>query len=129
MTVTLNGRRLLIVEDEALVAIMLEDILADLGCVIVDVAGSLSQGLALVGDPALDLDAAVLDVNLGGEKAYPIAETLSAKGIPFIFSTGYGAAGVAPHFARVPAVAKPFRPKALEAALLSALAHAGRAAR
>jgi len=117
----LTGRRLLIVEDEALVAMMLEDMLESLGCVVVDVAGSVTQGLALLGDAAIGLDAAVLDVNLGGEKVYPVAEKLSASGVPFIFSTGYGLAGIAPGFAGVPALAKPFRPQALEAALLSVL--------
>ncbi|HZZ35245.1 MAG TPA: response regulator [Caulobacteraceae bacterium] len=117
----LAGRRLLIVEDEALVAMMLEDMLAGLGCVVVEVAGSVSEGLALAGDASLALDAAVLDVNLGGEEVYPVAEKLSAGGVPFVFSTGYGVAGIAPGFARVPALAKPFTPRALASALLSVL--------
>jgi CheY-like chemotaxis protein len=121
LTGPLTGRRLLIVEDEALVAMMLEDMLESLGCVVVEVAGSVTRGLALAGDAGIDLDAAVLDVNLGGEKVYPVAEMLTANGVPFIFSTGYGLAGIAPGFAGVPALAKPFRPQALEAALLSVL--------
>ncbi len=117
----LAGRRLLIVEDEALVAMMLEDMLARLGCVVVDVAASVSRGLALAGDASLAIDAAVLDVNLGGEEVYPVAEKLAAGGVPFVFSTGYGLAGIASDFARVPALAKPFTPRALEAALVAAL--------
>ena len=117
----LAGRRLLIVEDEALVAMMLEDMLAGLGCVVVDVAGSVSRGLAAVEDAAADLDAAVLDVNLGAEKVYPVAERLAAGGAPFIFATAYGVAGIAPDFARIPALAKPFSAAALEAALVSVL--------
>jgi CheY-like chemotaxis protein len=122
VTAALAGRRLLIVEDEALVAMMLEDMLSDLGCVVVDVAGSVARGLALVGDATIDLDAAVLDVNLGGEKVYPVAEKLAVSGVPFIFSTGYGAAGIASGFAGIPALAKPFNVQALEAALVSVLA-------
>ena len=115
----LAGRRLLIVEDEALVAMMLEDMLATLGCVVVDVAASVSRGLAAVEQS--QLDAAVLDINLGAEKVYPVAERLAAGGVPFIFATAYGVAGIAPDFARVPALAKPFGAAALEAALVSVL--------
>ena len=84
-------------------------------------AGTLSDGLSFVATAARDLDAAVLDVNLGGEKVYPVAEKLVASGVPFVFSTGYGVAGIAPDFAGFPALAKPFSTKALEAALLKAL--------
>jgi CheY-like chemotaxis protein len=117
----LAGRRLLIVEDEALVAMMIEDMLSDLGCVVVDVAGSVARGLALTEDAATQLDAAVLDVNLGGETVYPVAEKLALAGVPFVFSTGYGLAGVAPRFAGVPTLAKPFNSTTLAAALLSVL--------
>jgi DNA-binding response OmpR family regulator len=116
---------LLIVEDEALVAMLLEDMLADLGCVVVDVAGSVSRGLALVDDAASRLDAAILDVNLGGEKVYPVAKRLTARGVPFIFSTGYGVSGIAPDYAGVPALAKPFGSRALEATLISVLSAPG----
>lgn len=117
----LAGCRLLIVEDEAIVAMMLEDMLARLGCVVVDVAASVSRGLALAGDASLAIDAAILDVNLGGEEVYPVAEKLAAGGVPFVFSTGYGLSGIAPDFARIPALAKPFTPRALEAALMAVL--------
>lgn len=117
--VLLAGRRLLIVEDEAMVAMLLEDMLCGLGCVVVEVAGSVARGLASV--DASRLDAAVLDVNLGGEKVYPVAEKLAAAGVPFIFATGYGLAGIAPAFAGVPALAKPYSAQALKTALLSVL--------
>lgn len=122
MSVPLAGLRLLLVEDEAMVAMMLEEMLTDLGCIVVDVAGTLAHGLSLAESEFLD--AAVLDVNLGGEKVYPVAEKLAASGVPFVFSTGYGVAGIAPDFARIPALAKPFSPAALEAALLTALGRA-----
>ena len=121
MTTTLSGLRLLLVEDETLVAMMVEDMLADLGCVVVDVAGTLSRGLALVADQGLDLDGAILDVNLGGEKVYPVAEALAARGVPFIFATGYGTAGIAEDFSHVPALAKPYESRALARMLTSAL--------
>ena len=121
MTTALTGLRLLIVEDEAMVAMMVEDMLADLGCVVVDVAGTLSRGLALVADTELALDGAILDVNLGGDKVYPVAEVLTARRIPFIFATGYGIAGIAESFSHVPALAKPYESRALERMLTTAL--------
>ncbi len=121
MTTSLTGVRLLLVEDEAIVAMMLEAMLTDLGCVVVDIAATLSHGVALVESTAGGLDAALLDVNLGGEKVYPIAERLAAGGVPFVFSTGYGLAAISPDFAGVPALAKPYTPQALETALLSVL--------
>jgi len=119
--VSLAGLRLFLVEDEAMVAMMLEDMLADLGCIVVDVAGSLTDGLVMVDKASFAVDVAVLDVNLGGEKVYPVAEKLAAKSVPFMFSTGYGLAGIAPDFKQVPVLAKPFGPRALEDMLISVL--------
>lgn len=127
MIENLSGARLLIVEDEALVAMMVEDILSDMGCVVVDVAGTVARGLTLVRDTSLALDGAILDVNLGGEKVYPVAEVLQAKGIPFIFATGYGVAGIADGYSDVPALAKPYDARVLERTL-HAVIHPGRAA-
>ncbi|MDP3747049.1 MAG: response regulator [Phenylobacterium sp.] len=117
----LTGLRLLIVEDEAMVAMMIEFMLTDLGCVVVDVAGTVSRGLALAGDEALALDGAILDVNLGGEKVYPVAEALRSRHVPFIFSTGYGIDGITEQFAQVPALAKPYEQQTLENMLLTTL--------
>ncbi|CAN7327168.1 response regulator [Phenylobacterium sp. LjRoot225] len=119
MIETLTGARLLVVEDETLVAMMVEDMLSDLGCVVVNVAGSVSTGLALLADPALALDGAILDVNLGGEKVYPVADALAAKGIPFMFATGYGIGGIAESYSHLPALAKPYEPQVLEKTLAS----------
>ncbi|HKP79472.1 MAG TPA: response regulator [Phenylobacterium sp.] len=121
MTEALTGVRLLLVEDEAMVAMMVEDLLADLGCVVVEVAGTLSRGLALASDAALPIDGAILDVNLGGEKVYPVAEALAARGVPFIFATGYGLAGISEAFSHVPALAKPYEQSALERILTAAI--------
>jgi CheY-like chemotaxis protein len=113
--------RLLVVEDEAMVAMLLEDMLSDLGCVVAGSAGDLPRGMAFAADEALALDAAVLDINLGGEKVFPVAEQLAARGVPFIFATGYGRDGVAAGFVRTPVLSKPYDLRALEAALVSAL--------
>lgn len=121
MTPSLTGVRLLLVEDEAMVAIMLEEMLAGLGCEVVAVAGSVAQGLSAVSDPDRRLDAAILDVNLGGEKVYPVADRLDACGVPYMFSTGYGLAGIAAAYADAPALAKPYGPEALEQTLRTVL--------
>ncbi len=121
MASALIGKRMLVVEDETMVAWLIETMLTDLGCVVVDVAGTLSRGLALAGDQKLALDGAILDVNLGGDKVYPIAEALLARHVPFIFSTGYGMDGITPNFAHVPAIAKPYARRALEEVLVLAL--------
>lgn len=113
----LAGRRLLLVEDEAMVAMMIQDMLEDLGCVVAAVAADVPHGLAYAEDDALALDAAVLDVNLGGEKVFPVAERLTTRRVPFIFSTGYGRNGMGPEFAEVPVLAKPYDMVALSGAL------------
>jgi CheY-like chemotaxis protein len=115
----LQGLRLLLVEDEAMVAMMIEDMLTDLGCVVVDVAGSMAKGLALA--DKLQIDGAVLDVNLGGEKVYPVADALMAKGVPFIFSTGYSTTRIDAGYAGVPVLAKPYARDNLEKQLILAL--------
>ncbi len=119
-----DGLRILVVEDEAMVAMMIEDMLADLGCTVVGVAGTLSEGVALAGDEGLQIDGAVLDVNLGGEKVFPVAERLAARRVPFIFSTGYGTAGISAAFARTPTLAKPYGREALADMLASVVRRA-----
>ena len=121
-TLPLQGRRLLVVEDEAMIALEIVNMLSALGCVVVDVASSLHRGLAIACNPAVQLDAAVLDINLGGEQVYPVAERLRTRGVPFMFSTGYGQNGRAPSFANVPTLNKPYEPEDLEEMLVSMLA-------
>jgi CheY-like chemotaxis protein len=84
----LAGKRVLIVEDEALVAMLLEEILGDCGCQLVGPVGTVPAALAAVQSERFD--AAVLDVNLAGESAYPVAEVLDRRQIPFLFLSGYG---------------------------------------
>ena len=104
-----------------MIAMMLEDMLDTFGCIVVDVAGTLSKGLDLAGNLSLNLDGAILDVNLGGETVYPVAERLAARGVPFIFCTGYGLTGLAANFAHVPTLAKPYMRDELEQMLVTVL--------
>lgn len=115
----IEGLRLFVVEDEALVAMLLEDMLTDLGCVVVDTAGSLDQALDRLEDIAGQADGAILDVNLGGEQVYPFADALAARKVPFLFATGYGRVGVAARYPTTPVLAKPYAPDELAAALAS----------
>ena len=84
-----TGRRILVVEDEAIVAMMLEEMLSDLGCIVVGPAMTVREALAMV--EAQPLDLAILDVNVSREPVYPVAELLRSRNVPVIFSTGYGA--------------------------------------
>jgi CheY-like chemotaxis protein len=115
----IDGLKLFVVEDESLVAMLLEGILADLGCVVVDVVGTLKQALASLDEVADRADAAILDVNLGGEQVYPFADGLAERNIPFVFATGYGRAGVAIRYPNTPVLEKPYRAEDLAAALAS----------
>jgi CheY-like chemotaxis protein len=83
------GKRILVVEDEALIAAMVEDMLIELGAVVVGPASTIAKGLALAGSE--EIDAALLDVNVRNERIDPIADVLKGRGIPMIFATGYGA--------------------------------------
>ena len=108
----LEGKRVLIVEDEGLVAMTAEMAVEDEGAVVVGPATTLEQGLALA--RAGGIDAAVLDVNLRGEKSYPIADVLVERGVPFVFATGYDGSG---WNGQAPELAKPYNEAALAAAL------------
>ncbi|EAU41953.1 putative sensory transduction regulatory protein [Fulvimarina pelagi HTCC2506] len=113
----LQNRRVLLVEDESLVAMMAEDMLMDLGCEVV-VAMHLDQALTYAQTQKFDL--AVLDVNLGGPLSYPVADLLLQNGTPFLFATGYGQKGMKDDYKTVPILQKPYLEPQL-AALLSQL--------
>ena len=116
----LQGRRVLVVEDELMISMLVEDMLADLGCCVVGPAHELASALELANSDA-GIDAALLDVNLGGQSAFPVADALRARGVPSIFSTGYGEAGLRDVDRGAPVLQKPFRAGDLARALHEAL--------
>jgi CheY-like chemotaxis protein len=117
----ITGLKVLLVEDEALVAMLLEDMLADHGCEVAATASRIGQALALVADPNLQFDAAILDVNLGGDPIFPVAEALAARGAPFVFATGYGAGGLPESWRDRPTLQKPFSHQDVGKALAQAV--------
>lgn len=102
-----------------LVALLLEDRLAALGCDVVGPAATVVAGLDLLRSEPID--AAVLDVNINGEKVFPVADALADRGIPFLFATAYGAAGVAERHNGRAVLDKPYQERALEHALRAVL--------
>lgn len=120
MSQALAGRRVLVVEDESLVAMLLETILEDMGCTPVGPVATVEEGLAMAADKG-SLDAALLDVNVAGREVFPIAEALKARGVPFVFSTGYGEGGLPDAWRGHPTVQKPFTEAAIREALMKAM--------
>jgi CheY-like chemotaxis protein len=118
----LLGKRIFVVEDEAILSMMIEEMLEDMGCVVAGTASSLQEGIEQA--RAIFIDAAVLDINLAGELSYPIADVLVERGIPFLFATGYGTAGLTGALQAVQVLTKPYRSEQLEDALVEALASA-----
>lgn len=115
---TLSGLRVLVVEDEAAISLLLEDMLLDFGCEVIGPAARLSTALDVVENQNVDL--AILDVNVAGEPIYPVAESLVRKGVPFVFSTGYGSAGIKDAYRDRPVLQKPFAQHDLQQKLLLA---------
>jgi CheY-like chemotaxis protein len=116
---SLTGLRVLVVEDEPIIAMTIELYLEELGCRVAAVASRLNDALAKA--RKLDLDVGVLDVNLAGQLSYPVAEVLSTRAVPFLFVTGYGMAAAPGGLKDAPVLAKPFRLEHLERVLLEIL--------
>jgi DNA-binding response OmpR family regulator len=107
--------RVLIVEDEMLVAMLIEDTVMDLGLEVVGPMMRLETALEAAANEAFDF--AILDINLAGKTSFPVADCLVERGIPFMFASGYGAAGLSERYRDAPIVQKPFAPHQLEAML------------
>jgi CheY-like chemotaxis protein len=112
---TLKGVKVLVVEDEYFVAILIEEILESAGCIVTGPIPRLPAALDAVDHE--DYDVAVLDVNLAGERINPVADALSERHVPFLFVTGYGANALPSEYAERPHICKPFRMAELLGAL------------
>ncbi len=108
----ITGNRIMVVEDEALVAMAARDVMTELGFSVVGPFGKVSEAVAALKKG--DIDAAILDINLGGELVYPLADILTTGGVPFIFATGYGPESIDRRYASVPVLQKPIERRALE---------------
>ncbi|MGY3266894.1 response regulator [Lysobacter sp. HA35] len=113
----IEGLRLLLVEDEYVLALGLADALGDMGAVVLGPVTTVEDALGLV-ERVPEIDAAVLDVNLGQQVVYPVADALTARGIPFLFATANEPAALPERFARIPVCRKPFKVDAFRDAVL-----------
>jgi CheY-like chemotaxis protein len=116
--------RILVVDDEPLVSMLVENWLVELGCEVVGPARSVEQGLDIVG--SAELDGAILDVNLGGNNSYALAEALKRRGVPFAFATGDSAIGAECGFSDPILLSKPFDFEGVKTVLGKLLARAAR---
>src|SRR5712671_4023338 len=115
-----SGKRILVVEDELMIRMLLEDMLGELGYTIAAEAARLDEALAATRN--IEFDVAILDLNLNGQTTAPVAEALAARGTPFLFATGYGEHGLPEAYRDRPTLKKPFQMDGLSRALQSALA-------
>jgi two-component SAPR family response regulator len=111
----------LLVEDEVLVAMMMKDILTELGFSVIGPFSRLAE--AMVAAVHEDINAGIIDVNLGGEFVYPVADVLAARKIPFVFITGYGVESIDGRFGHVPIVKKPVQRQVLQKIFVAAETH------
>jgi two-component SAPR family response regulator len=115
MAQSLEGVRVLVVEDDYLIAQLLDEMLRSIGCVVLGPLPRLADALDAAARETCDV--AVLDVNLGGERVYPVAEVLSERNVPFVFVTGYSSGAVPREYAEQPRLGKPFKAQQLFRAL------------
>ena len=114
--------RVLVVEDEYLIRMLLEDMLADIGYTIAGAVGTIAEARQHAVSDAFDV--AILDVNLDGEEVFPVADILAKRGLPFVFVTGYGEGSLPASYRGRPALQKPFQAEQLKATLVGLLATA-----
>ena len=117
----LEGRRILVVEDDYLIAQVLVGFLEDAGANVAGPIGRLEEAVAFVEKDTQTLDGAVLDINLHGKKSYPIADALISRSVRFVFTTGYAAGVIEGKYAQYPRCEKPFNGNAIVAALAEQL--------
>ena len=108
---TFPGTKVLLVEDEGTIAMLIEEMLEDLECTVVASVAQLAKAMQVA--DVVDVDLAILDVNLAGDRVFPVARILRARSIPFLFSTGYGGSGLPEEFSDCPVLHKPFAEKDL----------------
>jgi CheY-like chemotaxis protein len=120
MTFSKPRCRVLIVEDEAVVSMLIEDMLLDFGTEVVGPVARINEALRLAHEA--DLDLAILDINIAGETTYSVADVLRARGIPFVFATGYSSDGIPDRYKDIATLKKPFAFKTFEKTLRRALA-------
>jgi len=102
-----TGKNVLVVEDEIMIRLLLEDMLGELGYTIGAAVGRIDDAVKVA--KTGEFDVAILDVNLNGQTVSPVAEVLEARGVPFIFATGYGERGLPERFSNRPTLQKPFQ--------------------
>ena len=120
MSLSRHPTVILVVEDEALVGMLLETILEDMGCQPLGPVSTIDEALSMIAAND-DIDAVLLDVNLGHIESFPVARALTDKGVPFVFSTGHGAGGLPIEWQGHPTLSKPFVEDAVGDALMKAV--------
>ncbi len=115
----LTGKRVLIIEDEPIISMLLEDIVDDLGMTVSGCGATLAEASELA--RVSDCDAAIFDINLHGQMSYPAAEILALRGVPLVFVTGYARDRIPPLLAKVPVLPKPYQAHQIAAALAGVL--------
>ena len=115
-----SRRHIFVVEDELMIRMLLEDMLGELGYTVAAAAANMNEALEAAKNA--DFDLAILDVNLNGEPVSPVADALVARGVPFVFATGYGEHGLPEPYRDRPTLKKPFQLDGLKLVLQNALA-------
>ena len=118
---TLQGRRILVVDDDYLVALVVIDLLEEVGAEVLGPLGQVVEAIAFIEANSEAIDGVVLDVNLNGAKSYPVADILVAHKIGFVFATGYGADALESGYQKYPRCEKPFNGNTLVASLTKAI--------
>lgn len=121
----LTGRRVLLAEDEYMIAADVAEAFGEAGAEVIGPFSTVQQAMAAV-EQQPRIDAAVLDVNLGGELAYPLADALSARDVPYLLNTGYDASAIRPRYSKITRREKPIEPADLVKTVASLLESADR---